>query len=77
MHSYQPSYVEECKAFALKAFDLGKNLFAALHKPYRPSNFQEAAEEWPNWLYDNNNHLIKKWRNRGKGYILLKGLGKD
>lgn len=37
--------VEECKEFALKAFGLGKNLFAALHKPYRPSNFQEVAEE--------------------------------
>jgi hypothetical protein len=37
--------LEECKQFAFKAFYNGRNLFAALHKPYRPMNFQEGAEE--------------------------------
>jgi hypothetical protein len=34
---------EQCQDFTTKAYELGMNLFANLHKPYRYSSF--ASEE--------------------------------
>lgn len=46
LSAYLFLHAEECKSFALKAFEIGNQVFGVLHKPYAFSSFAAEAEEW-------------------------------